>query len=246
VPEAPLALVTGGAVRVGHAIVCALIDAGYRVWVHYNGSKEPAEALAAAHPEEIAGVLQADLTEPGAREHLAAAVGPRLDLLVNNAASFERGSFAERTDDDLRRVLELNLIAPLSLTRACLPALRAAKNPSVINIVDLGARNPWSGYLDHCLSKSALDTATRGLAAELAPLRVNAVAPGTVDWPADGRANPDTPARTRLLAKIPRGQIGTPEDVAQAVCFLARAPHISGHTLVVDGGSSAALGGTHA
>lgn len=244
--ERPLALVTGGAVRVGRSIVLALIESGYRVWVHCHHSQPEADVLAAEHPDAIEGVHAADLLEPGARARLAAAVGPRLDLLINNAASFERGAFMDRTDDDLRRVLELNLVAPLSLLRACMPALRAAPEASVVNIVDLGARNPWAGLLDHSIAKSALETATRGLAAELAPLRVNAVAPGTVAWPSDGRAPEGSQARARLLSRIPRGQIGRPEDVAQAVCFLARASHVSGHTLVVDGGSTAALGGAHA
>lgn len=245
-PQSPLALVTGGAVRVGRGIVLALIESGYRVWVHCHESQAEAEALAEAHPDGIAGVHAADLLDAGARANLASVVGPRLDLLVNSAASFERGAFVDRDDDDLRRVLELNLVAPLSLIRACLPALRGAPAASVVNIVDLGARNPWAGLLDHSIAKSALETATRGLAAELAPLRVNAVAPGTVAWPADGRAPEDSEARARLLSRIPRGQIGSPQDVAQAVCFLARASHVSGHTLVVDGGSTAALGGAHA
>ena len=241
----PTALVTGGAVRVGRAIVLALLEAGYRVYVHCNTSLDEARALQAAHPDGVVDVLQADLADADARSRLAASVGARLDLLVNSAASYEKGGFAERTDDDLRRVLELNLVAPLALIRQCLPALRAAEG-SVVNIVDLGGRHPWRGYLDHCVSKAALETATRALAAELAPLRVNAVAPGTVSWPANGRANPDSEARARLQAKVPRGQIGSPDDVAEAVRFLASAPHVSGHTLVVDGGSLAGLGGSHA
>ena len=243
--QSPLALVTGGAVRVGRGIVLGLIESGYRVWVHCHDSLAEADELAAKHPEGIAGVHPADLLDPEARARLASRIGPRLDLLVNNAASFERGAFVDRDDDDLRRVLELNLVAPLSVLRSCVPALRNAPAASVVNIVDLGARNPWAGQLDHCIAKSALETATRGLANELAPLRVNAVAPGTVAWPADGRAPEDSEARARLLSRIPRGQIGSPKDVAQAVCFLARASHVSGHTLVVDGGSTAALGGAH-
>ncbi len=241
----PTALVTGGAVRVGRAIVLALLDAGYRVYVHCNTSLEEARALQAMHPDGVAGVVQADLADGVARSRLANGVGDRLDLLVNSAASYEKGPFVDRSDDDLRRVLELNLVAPLALIRLCLPALRAAGG-SVINIVDLGGRHPWVGYLDHCISKAALETATRALAAELAPLRVNAVAPGTVSWPADDRAGPESEARARLQDKVPRGQIGSPDDVAQAVRFLASAPHVSGHTLVVDGGSLAGLGGSHA
>ncbi len=239
-----MALVTGGAVRVGRAITLALIDAGYRVWLHFHRSAAPAQALAAEHPDGIAGLVAGDLTRSSARAELADAVGPRLDLLVNNAASYERGAFESRADDDLRRVLELNLIAPLSLIRSCLPALRAGGG-NVVQILDVAAMHPWPGYLDHCISKAGLRTATEGLAVELAPLRVNAVAPGTVAWPADGRAGPQSPAGARVVAKIPRGQIGTPEDVAEAVCFLARSRHITGHTLVVDGGRLAGIAGDH-
>ncbi len=228
----------------GRSIVLALVEAGYTVWVHCHRSRAAADALAAAHPEAIAAVLCADLGDPAARAALP--LPGSLDLLVNNAASFERGPFESRTDDDLRRVLELNLVAPLALVRACLPALRAAPCASVVNIVDLGAVHPWAGYLDHSISKAALQTATRGLAAELAPLRVNAVAPGTVLWPADDRANAGSAAREHLLAKIPRGRIGSPDDVAEAVRFLARSSHISGHTLILDGGQTAAAGGRHA
>ncbi len=241
---ARVALVTGGAVRVGRAIVEALLEDGYRVWVHCHRSTAEAEALAEEHAERIAGVLEADLHDDAARASVAVGVGPRLDLLVNSAASYERGPFEDRTDADLRRVLDLNLVAPISLIRGCLPALRAA-NGAVVNILDLGALHPWTGYLDHCLAKSALKTATEALALELAPLRINAVAPGTVSWPADGRAGPGTVAGARVLAKIPRGQIGTAHDVAQAVRFLATAPHVSGHTLTVDGGATAGIAGTH-
>lgn len=238
--SAPIALVTGGAVRVGRAIVEGLIDAGYRVWVHCHRSVESANELSALHPTGVLGVVQCDLRASEARVELAARCGPRLDLLVNSAASYAHGPFEQRSDEQLREVLELNLVAPLSLTRACLASLRAAGG-NVVNIVDLGALNPWAGYVDHCVSKAGLRAATSALASELAPLRVNAVAPGTVQWPADDRAQ--GAEGDRLLAAIPRGQIGSPADVASAVCFLARAAHVSGHTLVIDGGTTAALGG---
>ncbi|MEM6294852.1 MAG: SDR family oxidoreductase [Myxococcota bacterium] len=241
--SAPTALVTGGAVRVGRAIVEALLEDGYRVWIHCHRSVAEAEALAAASAG-VAGVLVADLRDDEARASVATGVGARLDLLVNSAASYEHGAFEARSDADLRRVLDLNLVAPVSLIRSCLPALRAA-NGAVVNILDLGALHPWAGYLDHCLAKSALKTATEALALELAPLRINAVAPGTVSWPADGRAGEGTEAGARVLAKIPRGRIGTAQDVAEAVRFLARAPHVSGHTLTVDGGATAGIAGTH-
>jgi pteridine reductase len=243
VQQEQVALVTGGAVRIGAAIVDALARAGYRVWVHHHRSAPPR----AGGP--IVGSVAADLLDEDDRRRACATVlapdGPaagRLDLLVNNAAGFERGAFVERTDADLRRVLELNLVAPLSLTRACAGALRRSGG-SVVNILDVGGEHPWPDHLDHCTSKAALHLATRALAVELAPVRVNGVAPGTVAWPqhlADHEA-----ARRRIEAGIPLGRIGSPADVAAAVVFLASAAHVTGQVLAVDGGRLAGIAGRH-
>src|SRR5262245_61034240 len=118
-PGAPVALVTGGAVRVGRAITTALVGAGYRVWLHFHRSRDEAETAARELGAACLGPLAADLADEHARARLCTAVtdpggpaGGRLDLLVNNAASFERGEFAARGDADLRRVLELVLVAP--------------------------------------------------------------------------------------------------------------------------------------
>ncbi len=255
--SAPVALVTGAAVRVGRAMATRLVDDGYRVWIHYRSSEGPADELARALGPGALGPVRADLADPAARGDLARRVldpaGPadgRLDLLVNSAASFERGALLERTDEDLRRVLETNLVAPVSLTRALAPALAAAPTRPetgaagcAINIVDLSAFEAWPGYLDHGVSKAGLASATRGLAVELAPVRVNAVAPGTVDWPPGPDYAPGAPARERILSRIPLGRVGTPEDVARAVLDLAHAPYVTGHILVVDGGRRALGGG---
>jgi pteridine reductase len=243
VSETKVALVTGGAVRVGAAIVEALGRAGYRVWVHHHHSPPPRAAGA------IVGTIAADLLDEDDRrracETVLAPHGPtagRLDLLVNNAAGFERGSFVDRTDADLRRVLELNLVAPLSLTRACAAALRTSEG-CVVNIVDVAGVHPWPEYLDHCTSKAALLFATAALAVELAPVRVVGVAPGTVAWPealAEDRA-----AQGRIEADIPLGRIGSPADVAAAVVYLASAGHVTGQVLAVDGGRLAGVAGRH-
>lgn len=251
-----IALVTGGAVRVGAAITSALIDAGYAVWLHHHRSADAAEALATPAPTsgETPGVLatlQADLSQPTQRDALCTSVidasGPgkgRLDLIVNNAASFERGPFSERTDADLERVLALNLVAPLSLIRGCLPALQRCTG-SVVNILDVAGVHPWPNYLDHGVSKAALRFATQGLAAELAPVRVNAVAPGTVAWPTGPRFAEGAPARAVVEGKIPLGRIGEPADVAAAVLYFAAARHVTGQILAVDGGRLAAIAGPH-
>lgn len=251
---AKVALVTGSAIRVGRAITLALFEAGYRVWLHYHRSSDEARALHAelcARAETTSGpaplpMISADLLDEAGRSALMHAVldpaGPahgQLDLLVNNAAGFERGAFTQRTDADLRRVLELNLVAPLSLARQAASALTAARG-NIVNILDVAAIHPWPEFVDHCTAKAGLGMATRGLAVELAPVRVNGVAPGTVAWPSDLH----DPARQRAIEEaIPRGRIGTPEDVADAVVFFARSPHVSGQILAIDGGRLAAAGG---
>ncbi|PCC69823.1 pteridine reductase [Nannocystis exedens] len=248
---APIALVTGAAVRVGRAILTRLAGAGYRVWLHYHRSEAAAAELAEELGARCVGTIQADLAAEPARAALAVRVldpqgpaGGRLDLLVNSAASFERGEFTARSDDDLRRVLEVNLVAPLSLVRALAPALTAARG-AVVNILDVAGLQPWRGYLDHCTAKAALLMATKALAIELAPaVRVNGVAPGTVAWPEEGdpRFAEGSEIRARIMRAIPLRRIGTPEDVAETVLFLARSAFVSGQVIAVDGGRSAAGG----
>jgi pteridine reductase len=248
--HAAVALVTGSARRVGAVIAGALVDAGYRVWLHHHHSPREAEALAhelraRAGEQAVIDVLVADLADASQRRALAERVCAwdegRLDLLVNNAASFEHGRFVDRDDDDLRRVLEVNLVAPLSLVRSLMPALEQAGG-NVVNIVDVAGMHPLGGHIDHGIAKAALDFATRALAVELAPIRFNAIAPGTVAWPTDERHAPGSSVRAAILRQIPLGRIGGPDDVAEAVLYLARASWVTGTRLVVDGGRVAAIG----
>ncbi len=108
----------------------------------------------------------------------------------------------------------------------------------MVNILDVAAMQPWRGYLDHCTAKAGLLMATRVLAVELAPaVRVNGVAPGAVAWPEeDPRYAEGSEIRARILRAIPLGRIGTPDDVAETVLFLARSSFISGQVIAVDGG----------
>lgn len=247
--DSRVALVTGGAIRVGRAIVEALVSEGYAVWVHYNRSVGPAGELVDALGDAGLGPVGADLNDPVARQRLVDTVldpsGPaagRLDLLVNSAASFERAPFLDRTDEDLRRVLETNLVAPISLCRGLAPALKRAGG-SIVNIVDLGAFHPWSRYLDHCVAKAGLAMATRALSLELAPrVRVNGIAPGTVMWPDDAEHAENSPERAKILGNIPLGEIGTPEDVARTVVFMTQSPHLNAQIVAIDGGRLAHFG----
>jgi pteridine reductase len=232
-----VALVTGGAVRVGRAISMALLEAGYDLAVHYRSSKEPAQTLAAqAHELGRRCVpIQGDLSEPSAPEALVAATTEaygRLDLLVNSAASFDTRPLARVDAAAWDEVMSLNARAPHLLVRAAAALLRAARG-AVVNIVDLSAYQAWTEHPVHAVSKAALAHLTRVQARALAPdVRVNAVAPGAVLPPDDYPQE-----RWRALRdRTPLQRLGTPEDVARAVLFLAQADFVTGQVLAVDGG----------
>lgn len=240
-PGGRVALVTGGAVRVGRAITVALADAGFDVVVGYHGSAEAAREVVA----EVEGrgrrahAVRADLaTSTGARALAEAATTAwgRLDLLVNNASTFLATPFEEVGEEEWDQVMAVNLKAPFLLIQAAAAALAASRG-SVVNIVDLSALRPWARYPHHSVSKAALAHLTRVAARSLAPrVRVNAVAPGSVLPEEDA-----TPEAVRAAAaRIPLGVWGSPEDVARAVLFLDRSPFMTGEVIVVDGGAHGA------
>lgn len=237
-------LVTGGARRIGQAIVRRLHDAGANVVIHHRTSSEAAQALAAEFNRRRAhsvALLQADLMETRLLEGLiAAAAGAwgRLDALVNNASSFyptEIGTIDERAWDDL---MGTNLKAPLFLSQAAAPELRKTEG-CIVNITDIHAARPMKGHVVYNAAKAGLATLTQSLARELAPqVRVNAVAPGTILWPEhDVWTNED--ARARIVDRIPLKRMGEPDDIARAVeFFIVGAPYVTGQILAVDGGRS--------
>jgi pteridine reductase len=235
------ALVTGGGTRVGAAIVRALAAAGCDALIHYG--KNDAGARAVAEDVERLGqratLLQADLTDRAQIARLverALAAAGRVDVLVHNAANFERTPPGELSADAWDRALALNVTAPYLLTLALAPALRRARG-SVVAITCLSAERPWKSYIPYSASKAALANLVQGLALSLAPeVRVNAVAPGTVLPPADY----DEERLARIRERIPLGRIGAAEDVARAVVFLAENDYVTGQTITVDGGRSAA------
>ena len=227
-PRAPrkIALVTGAGVRVGLAIARHLARHGWVVAAHYRSHR----------PRGFEHAFAEDLSTAEGPDRLAGAVRRalgRLDLLVNSAAAFEELPLRATDAAAFDAQMDLNARAPLLLTRACLPMLRRARG-AVVNVADVGGGLvAWKGFAAYCASKAALARITECLALELAPrVRVNAVAPGTVLWPASyGAAR-----RRELERRIPLGRIGQPGDVAAAVRFLAEAPWITGAVLPVDGG----------
>jgi pteridine reductase len=236
-----VALVTGGAVRVGLEIARALADAGADVAVGYLRSGPAARA--AARELQARGVravaLRADVGRPREARALVDATAKRLgrlDILVNNAALFFRTPLGSTTPAQFDRLLAVNLRAPFFCSQAAARAM-GRRGGRIINIADVGAVRAWPGYVPYSVSKAGVIMLTRGLAAALAPrIQVNAVAPGVVLLP---EGFPREAGR-RLAARIPMGRHGRPADVAEAVRFFAScSDYITGQVLFVDGGMSA-------
>ncbi|MFO0931525.1 MAG: SDR family oxidoreductase [Planctomycetota bacterium] len=231
-----VALVTGGARRVGRAIVLALADAGADVAIHAHRSGREARALARAVEARgrRAAVLTGDLADPIVARALplgAADVLGRLDVLVHNAAVFAptdpRSADAAAWD----AMMDVNARAAWLLTSSAAPLLER-RGGAVVHVACASAASPWAGFLPYSASKAALVALVKGFAKALAPaVRVNAVAPGPVLAPDDDDRWRASAVATTLLRRW-----GTPADVAAAVVFLATAPFITGAVLPVDGG----------
>jgi pteridine reductase len=235
------ALVTGAGQRVGQAIALLLGAEGMHVAVHYRESRAGAEHTAEQIRESggKAVTLAADLTSRDAARALVDSAITELgglDLLVPSAAGFEHIALGDVDDDAWDRSLNLNLASPFALVQRAVPALRQSRG-SVVFISCSSATVPMRGYLPYVISKGGVKHLMKTLALELAPeIRVNAVAPGTVLPP----PSYDAAAVQRLSRAIPLGQVGSPQDIARAVMFLASSPFITGHELAVDGGRSVA------
>jgi pteridine reductase len=235
-------LITGGARRVGAAITRRLHAAGANVLVHYRDSDSDAAKLVAelngVRPKSAATV-KAELLAPIApRALISAALESfgRLDLLVNNASAFFPVALGAIEASHWEELVGSNLRAPLFIAQEAAAAL-AKHEGAIVNIVDIHAERPLKGYPVYSIAKAGLAAMTRSLALELAPrVRVNGVAPGAIAWPEDGQFDPAE--RERVVATTPLGRTGTPEDIAQAVHFLACAPYVTGQILAVDGGRS--------
>ena len=239
------AIVTGGARRVGAAITRRLHAAGAAVLVHYRDSGADAEALAAelnGQRPKSAATVKAELLAPIAPKALVSAALQafgRLDLLVNNASSFFPVPLGGIESSHWEELIGSNLRAPLFICQESAPQL-ARQEGAIVNIIDIHAERPLKGYPLYSIAKAGLAAMTRSLAVELAPaIRVNGVAPGAIAWPEDGQFEPEE--RGRIVATTPLGRVGSPEDIAQAVQFLAGATFITGQIVAVDGGRSVFL-----
>ena len=236
-----VALVTGGAKRVGQAIALELAAAGADVLVHYHSSDPAsvADTLAAIRARGVrAEALPADLGEAAGVERLFAGLRQhfgRLDILVNSAALFQQRRLQQVSLADWDHTMAVNLRAPFLCTQAAARLMQAQQPPGgvIINILDRGVDGPWQAYAHHGVSKAALWALTQVSALELAPaIRVNAVVPGPV-LPSAGMSAERWRAVTQAT---PLGRAGSAEDVARAVSFLAGADYVTGEALRVNGG----------
>jgi len=237
-PASRAALVTGGAQRIGRAIALALAQAGYAVALQARQSRAEADRLAA----EIvaaggrAAVVIADLADHAAVLRLVpdatAAVGA-LTLLVNNAAEFEPDEVGRLDCARFDRHFAVNLRAPIFIAEAFAAALPAGAHGAIVNLLDQRVFKPTPRFFSYGLTKSALHVATTTLAQALAPrIRVNAVAPG----PTLPSPRQDAQAFARQVHALPLDRGPTPQDIADAVLYLAAARSVTGVTIAVDGG----------
>jgi pteridine reductase len=238
-----VAVVTGGAHRVGKSIALALAQAGAHLVVHYGGSEQAAAQT--VQEIEALGVraipIQADLRDLNQIDALFSAIETafgRLDVFVNSAASFLKKPFDETTLDDWQRVMQTNLLAPFLCTQRAARLMRRTDRPDpalIVNIADLSGIFPWRGYALHGLSKAGIIHLTRVSAYELGPdVRVNAIAPGAILPPPN--VDPAGEFWQHMGERLPLRRTGHPDQVAQTVVFLAQNDFITGAVIPVDGG----------
>ena len=232
-----VALVTGAAKRIGRSVALRLATEGADVIVNYRSSKPEAEEVVAqitAMGRRAMGV-QADVAKRSDVLALFAIVERefgRLDILVNNAGMFFPAKFEELTEEQWDAILDANLKSQFLCSQAAAPMLRRSGHGRIINFASLGGLLAWPAYTQYCVSKAGVIMLTRCLARALAPeITVNAVAPGTISFPGDAPEIAED-----FVRRAPLRRTGGPEDIDEAVIFLAQSPFITGQVIVVDGG----------
>lgn len=237
----PVALITGAAVRLGAASARVLHANAYNIVIHCNRSLDAATALADEFNQtrqKSAVVIQADLVDTQAVIELAEKsidVWNRLDVLVNNASAFYPTPLNDINEQQWHDLFASNARAPLFLSHAVANALKASKG-CIITLSDLYARRGLARHSIYTMAKAASEAMTKSLARELAPdVRVNGIAPGAILWPPDESMSGES--KQEIIDRSSLKKMGEPEDIANAVLFLAtQASYITGQILHVDGG----------
>jgi 3-oxoacyl-[acyl-carrier protein] reductase len=240
-------LVTGAGSGIGAAIAAGFGQHGAHVVVHYGSNRDGAEKTATTIQEAggTASVVSADLSSAAGATRLVddvAAAHGRLDVLVNNAGDLlGRSPVGEMPDEQFARVMDLNMTSVFAACRQAIPVMRRAGGGAIVNLTSVAARTGGAGgSVAYATSKGAVSTFTRGLAKELAPdgIRVNAIAPGIITTPFHER-HTSAAQMTTMVAGIPMGRAGTPEECVGTALFLASpalSGYITGQVIEVNGG----------
>jgi NAD(P)-dependent dehydrogenase (short-subunit alcohol dehydrogenase family) len=235
--DGKVALVTGAAKRSGRSVALRLAAEGADVVVNYHSSKSEGEEVVAqiAATGRRALAVRADVSKRSDVLEMFATVEKefgRLDILVNNAGVFFPAKFEELTEEQWDGILGANLKSQFLCSQAAAPMLRRGGRGRIVNFASLGGLLAWPAYTHYCVSKAGVIMLTRCLARALAPeITVNAIAPGTISFPNDA---PEIAAD--FIRRAPLHRSGAPEDIDDAVVFLASSSFITGQILVVDGG----------
>jgi 3-oxoacyl-[acyl-carrier protein] reductase len=245
-PSSHVTLITGASTGIGAATALAFAAEGSQVAVHYNSSADAAKKVAGAIESSggKAWLFQADLSKAAACRKLIADVLKtcgRIDALINNAGSLlDRKLLLEVTDEFWQQVLDVNLNSVFWMTQAVVPHMIERGSGAIVNVSSIAGRNGGGpGATHYAASKGAVTTMTKGYARELIPhgIRVNAVNPGVILTPFHERFS--TPERLKaMVATIPQGRAGKPEEIAAPIVFLASgaASYIVGESLEINGG----------
>jgi len=241
--KAPVAMITGGARRIGAVIARHLHDKGYNLVIHYRSSSDEAQSLADTLNQirkKSVALVAADLSRLDEVEALAQnalnAYG-RVDALINNASSFYPTPVGEASESQWDDLFASNAKAPFFLSQALNPALQSSHG-CIVNIADIHAEKPLKNHTLYCMAKAANVMLTQSLAKELGPcVRVNAVAPGAILWP-EQAAELNEDNKQSIVEQVPLGRAGHPDNIAATVEYLLDNDYITGQIIAVDGGRS--------
>jgi len=238
-----VAIITGGARRIGEEISRTFHHKGYDVAIHYNRSEQDAKRLAQdlnIIRDDSAAVFKAELGSVVEIRSMVKSIlfwRKEIDVLINNASSFFPCSLLEASEKEWNTLINSNLKGPYFMSQTIAPML--TQNASIISINDIYSFMPLKDYSIYSIAKAGNKMLTKTLAEELAPkIRVNGIAPGLILWP-DTALQMSEETREKIMKNIPLQRNGSVKDIAQTALFLAAsASYITGQTIVVDGGSS--------
>ena len=233
-----VAIVTGGAVRLGRALSLALAEQGVRLGIHYGSSAGPAQELV-QDVKALGGdamAIQTDLSQPAETRSIVERTVARFgqeDILVNSAAIFEPGNWDDTTEANWNRHFAINLTSPFFLSQAFAEQVGREQAGHIVNIADWRGVRPGPDHIAYTLTKAGLIAMTKSLALALAPnIQVNAIAPGLI-LPPPGQ---DRSYLERKAGQIPVQRVGSPEEIANTLIFLLCSDFITGDLIFVTGG----------